>query len=457
MAVWSEIRKSVVTHEHRLDAEFFDPKYLKINDLLVNLSCKDMLGKLANNVKKGIFDISPSRYKSEGVPLIRTFQIKTPIANEENLVYINENDHQKEFKKTELLPGDIVFTKIGAGIGDVAVLPKTFSKFNFSQNVAGVSVKSEHISSYYLISFLNSFYGRSQILRYMMPSGQGKLELRDIKKIIIPRFDASLETEVSKLMKSSEEKALLSKSLYIQAQELLEKELGLDQLVLEKPKSYETSFSEVVNGGRIDGEFYHAKFEKYLKLIRDYKHGSQPLKNLVFAVSPNFKASNNKTEKFEYLEIGDINISDGSYSTNSIEAIQLPANAKIKLHGGEIVVSQVRPTRGAIAIIDDYLERETVASGALYVFKIKDLIYREITWLFLRSIRNVFEKYCGGTSYPTIDSNYLANFQIPNFQADLAIEVSELVTLAKSAKKESEQLLDQAKSRVEELIEGAIQ
>ncbi|WP_157640143.1 restriction endonuclease subunit S domain-containing protein [Lamprocystis purpurea] len=77
------------------------------------------------------------------------------------------------------------------------------------------------------------------------------------------------------------------------------------------------------------------------------------------------------------------------------------------------------------------------------------------TRLYLRCIKNIFEKYCGGTSYPTIDSRYIARFPIPLFDAELASRVQKLVMQAKSALRESEQLLEQAKSRVEQLIEEA--
>ena len=66
--------------------------------------------------------------------------------------------------------------------------------------------------------------------------------------------------------------------------------------------------------------------------------------------------------------------------------------------------SLVRPTRGAIAIVPDSLSDLTVCSGAFLVFNSKDINDREFIWLYLRIIKNLFEKYCTGTSYPTIRS-----------------------------------------------------
>ena len=89
--------------------------------------------------------------------------------------------------------------------------------------------------------------------------------------------------------------------------------------------------------------------------------------------------------------------------------------------------------------------------------KANDVSNREIIWLYLRSIRNVFEKYCGGTSYPTIDSRYITKFPVPHFAKDFALRLRDLVLQSKNAKRKSDELLKLAKARVEQLIEEAIQ
>lgn len=181
MAKVSIVSKSEIQNKNRFDSEFYQIEYNHLDDLLSRTNAFT-LNRFVNFVKKGIFDISPSKYRNNGVPLIRTTQIKTLFCNEDNLVFIEKSDHDKYYSKTELLPGDILFTKVGAGIGDTSILTQKYDIYNFSQNVAGASIKSDQIDPWYLIAFLNTWHGRKQIIRYMMPSGQGKLELKDIKK-----------------------------------------------------------------------------------------------------------------------------------------------------------------------------------------------------------------------------------------------------------------------------------
>ena len=71
-------------------------------------------------------------------------------------------------------------------------------------------------------------------------------------------------------------------------------------------------------------------------------------------------------------------------------------------------------------------------------------------------MRAVFEKYCTGTSYPTIEPRYISCFPVPRFDVCLANQISDLIIQSRDAKKKSQLLLAQAKQRVEELIEEGI-
>lgn len=450
MAVISEIPISKIS-SLRIDAEYYKPELLKLSSNLKLNHCSK-LHQIAN-VNGGKRLPKGEAFSVSGIPYIRVVDIGNGFIADDNVAYICERIWE-QIKRYDIREKDILVTIVGNTVGLTGILDFDLGVANFTENCA--RIRDSKIPEGFLLAFLISKYGQFQVLREKVGTSQPKLSLERLRKFIIPIFGNSILQEVDCLVKKSSDQQKLSKSLYIQAQELLEKELGLDKLVLEKPKSYETSFSEVVNGGRVDGEFFHAKYTPILNSIINYKVGFSPLKSLVNIIQPNFKALNHKDEIFEYLEIGDVSILDGSYTTNLIDAIKLPANAKIKLSGGEVLVSQVRPTRGAIAIIDDELEKNTITSGAFFVFKMKEDIFREIIWLYLRIIKNVFEKYCGGTSYPTIDGHYLANFPVPLFQNELSLKIKGLVIQSKQAKKESELLLAQAKKQVEDLIEGAI-
>ena len=76
---------------------------------------------------------------------------------------------------------------------------------------------------------------------------------------------------------------------------------------------------------------------------------------------------------YQYIEIGDVNVSDGSYSFNEVATEDLPANAKIMVKEGDILISTVRPNRGAITVIEHDRD-DLIVSGAFTVLRRKSKI-----------------------------------------------------------------------------------
>jgi len=58
-------------------------------------------------------------------------------------------------------------------------------------------------------------------------------------------------------------------------------------------------------------------------------------------------------------------------SFNTVKGHELPANAKMRIDGGELIISKVRPTRGAVVIIPDSWNKNFIASGAFSIFEIE--------------------------------------------------------------------------------------
>ena len=114
----------------RWDSDYYQKHFLE-NEKLIHSFPTVRFTQLCKSIKKGIFDLPPDNYIEEGIPFIRTSEIKNPTINFSSTVCISE-EISSENHKTELTPGDLVFTKIGAYIGDVALLPSRYKKYNFS-------------------------------------------------------------------------------------------------------------------------------------------------------------------------------------------------------------------------------------------------------------------------------------------------------------------------------------
>lgn len=162
-----------------------------------------------------------------------------------------------------------------------------------------------------------------------------------------------------------------------------------------------------------------------------------------------------KTEEiYKYIEISDINIESGNANFNEILGKELPANARILLRGGELLVSKVRPTRSAISILANNLDQNFICSNAFVVFKAPDIL-KEYLFVVLRSVigKLQFEKPTTGTSYPTITDEDVENVLIPILPKPTQQKIAELVKKSHQARKKAKELLDKAKRKVEEMIE----
>ena len=127
---YSIVNKSRLHGNLRIDAEFYSPDFLSLEKTL-NAHQTNYFSTYSFFIKKGIFDLSPDFYRTQGIPLIRTSEIKDPLIDFSSTVFLDEKT-QVLNRKTELKSGDIVFTKIGAYIGDVAMLPQKYNRYNGS-------------------------------------------------------------------------------------------------------------------------------------------------------------------------------------------------------------------------------------------------------------------------------------------------------------------------------------
>ncbi|HPD57829.1 MAG TPA: restriction endonuclease subunit S [Smithellaceae bacterium] len=449
MAVWSDVKYSRVTQFQRLDSEYYKPENEAVIDKLLKTNKCTFFSKYIKELTDGKH--GGVTYTENGVVFLRNQNIKNGYIDFTDKKFISTKE-SNESKRAELKPQDIVITTIGT-LGEVAIVPENIEQCTINQNLVRVCVNN--INPYYLAIFFLTKYGNKQIIRLASGNVQPIIVYPNLKKIFVYEPHPAKQAEVSNLFKESIDKKQRAESLYAEAQKLLELELGLDKLKFDKPLSYNAKLSEVVENNRADAEFYHIKYKPLLNLIENYNNGHLPLYKLSTEIVPNIDLRK-ESGFFDYIEIGDIDTSDGSYTQRRLKVNDLPANAKIKLSGGELIISQVRPTRGAISIITDELTHPTICSGAFYTCRINESTNREVIWLYIRIIKNVFEKFCGGTSYPTIDSCYLRKFPVPMFGKELAERVKTLIASSKEARDESRLLLEQAKHRVEELIEQAV-
>ena len=149
-----------------------------------------------------------------------------------------------------------------------------------------------------------------------------------------------------------------------------------------------------------------------------------------------------------------MNTAAGFAAYNLINTEDLPDNAKIMTQRGDILVSTVRPNRGAVAILED---DGLLVSGAFTVLREhKAGTYKkEVLQVLLRSeiYRDWLLRYNVGTSYPVIKNDDVLNMPIPLLPRDVQREISEKVQESFELRRKAEKLIETAVKAVEIAIE----
>ncbi|MCZ6803811.1 MAG: restriction endonuclease subunit S [Proteobacteria bacterium] len=449
----------------RIDAEFYKPEYLVLENALEKKRNLYPLRKYCNYIKKGIFDISPELYTSEGIPLIRTSEIKNPLINFSTTVFLDEGTHGIHYK-TELKPNDIVMTKIGAYIGDIAILPKKYDRYNFSQNVTGLSVRGSTINSKYLFVFLLARFGHSQIKRIIMLSGQGKIELEDIRDISVYEASDDFQSKISELVEVGQINISKSESLFKEAENIVLSELGLTNWQPKHQLIFIKNYSDTKEAGRIDAEYYQPKYDEIIDAIKNYSGGWDKLDNLV-RIKKNIEVGSGEylDEGVPFIRVSNISpfeISEEKYISESLYNKLTPQEDNISFEKSK----NHQPKQGEILFSKDgtpgiayYLKEQPqkmIPSGGILQLKSKtDKVNSEYLTLVLNSIltQEQVNRDVGGSIIFHWRPDQVRETVIPILSEAKQAKIQKKVTESFNLRKQSKHLLECAKRAVEIAIE----
>ena len=437
----------------RIDAEFYKPEYLALESTLEAKGNLKPLGKYCDYIKKGIFDISPDLYTTRGIPLIRTSEIKNPLINFTTTVFLDSETHKMNYK-TELKPDDIVLTKIGAYIGDIAILPSKYKQYNFSQNVTGLSIRNQVINPKYLFAFLLSKFGHRQITRIIMLSGQGKIELQDIRDISVYDASGNFQCLIAKTVRLGQIFIGKSELKFDQAQTLLLTELGLTDWQPRHQLTFVKNYCDTKQSNRIDAEYYQPKYEEIIKVIKAYEGGWDTLGNLV------------NVEKC--VEVG-----SGEYLDEGIPFVRVSNLSPLEITKEKYIseklyteVEQHQPRKGEILFSKDatpgiayYLNEQPqkmIPSGGILRLENKtNKVNNEYLTLVLNSIltKEQVNRDVGGSVILHWRPDQVKETVIPIFTEDKQTQIQQKVVESFDLRKQSRHLLECAKRAVEIAIE----
>lgn len=461
MAAWSKVAVSEIEYT-RIDADFYHPVYLKELKFWHRLNERvgvTRLGRLiALPVRTGHTPKSRLiRGDEECVRFIKTDTVRSGWVDFNNSAFLP----RRVIGARDIIPNNsVVLTIIGATpeiVGRAAIIRPTDPACVTNQNVAVITTNGR-CDPYFLTAYFQTKWGRDQVWRHSRRTEQVNLNCREVERFLVPHPFSAVQANIGDLVRQSFESSDESIRLSVEAQLVVDEELGIDSAGFDEPVGYSASLSETVDGARIDGEYFQPKYRMLQDMIRSYKHGCDPILHVADALKPNIDPSQAPTSDFNYVELSQINSALGMIDglTESSGA-GLPSRARRQVRAGDVIASAVVGSVDKVALISPD-EDGYIASTGFFHFRPKT-VSPEYLLMLVRSrcVSMQFQQQATGGILSAVPDGRLKYVIVPRFPQKLQDKVTDLVVQAHQAKRESDALLEQAKARVEQLIEEAIE
>ena len=444
------LNKSELENQFTIGAEFYSKIFVKkINNIKKSSYKIYNLKELSNIITDG--DHGAPNYQNSGILYLLSESIKEGYIDKNIHRYITKELHN-ELKRSSLKSGDVVVTKTGIYFGKSAVIPKNFPESNTSAHVGKISVKKDLINPYYLSTFLNSTFGYSQLRRRGIKATRPEIKLiefDDIKVCIPSKF---FQEKIQESIEYGIKLRLQSQQTYTQAENLLLETLGLKNFTPSKEKVNIKNFKDsFLSSGRLDAEYYQPKYEDYISLIKKYKNGYKKLSDICNLKDNNFKPQD-KT-KYKYIELSNVGKSGDINGCTNACGVELPSRAKRKVSKGDVIVSSIEGSLDSCAIItEDY--DDSICSTGFYVVNSEELNSETLLVLFKSGpMQNILKQNCSGTILTAINKNEFLQIPLPVIEENIQQQISKKIEESFKLKKQSEQLLELAKTAVEIAVE----
>lgn len=452
----SEIKKSELEFSGRIDAEYYQKKFLQYQDI-VKMHDVLPLSKVADFLIGpfgSAYDTS-SYVKQSNYRYIRGQDVKPFLLQDVSPRYMEESDYSR-LSKYALTANDILVSVVGT-LGNACIIQDHEVPAIFS--CKSTAVKAKHINPFYLLSYLNSKYGRSLLLRKERGAIQKGLNLDDLKTLDIPLFSESLGKSTEICIKKSFECISRAKQCYADAEKQLE---AVIDPVLSLPcsnTSVKTLKESFLRSGRLDAEYYQTKYDIYFSLLDRFKTTRIPDEFDVFKSSGTNYAegiSDVGVIKTKQLTNSDVNI-DGveSYFTKEVCA----QNKSTFVANNDVIFASMGVgSLGKVSLFSYDGDKPFVTDSTLRIYRAKETtrVLPEVLCIFLQSAIGqelIYRYVVGSTGIINIYDDDIAKIPIPVLDAELQKDIAAKVQESFVLRRQSKQLLEYAKQAVEMAIE----
>lgn len=436
-------KKIVSTKLIRLEPEFYTAKSFGLSD---PFSGEEIIEFVQYGTSKELNE------EKQGYPILRlnefdSFFISSP---SKYCCIINK----KTYESLQLLKDDVLICRTNGNyryVGKSAIVPMSY-EYAYASYLFKIRPKRNLINSSTLVAFLNSKYGRIEIEKHSMAGNQVNFSPAKFRQLRIPRFNSKLNETIERLTYLSFNDLESSKQTYTQAEQILLEEIGLQDFEpSQEPvniKSFKDSFG---TSGRLDAEYYQKKYDNFISVVHQYKHGFDKVSVCCDVKISNYKPDDNAT--YKYIELSNVGKSGDINGCTVGLGKELPSRARRKVVTGDVVISSIEGSLTSCALVTrEY--NDALCSTGFYVIQSSRINSETLLVLFKSKLmQNILKQNCSGTILTAVNKNEFLTIELPIIIKEKQQQIATLIQQSFSLKKQSEHLLDVAKRAVEIAIE----
>lgn len=276
----------------------------------------------------------------------------------------------------------------------------------------------------------------------------------DLYNISIPTFTKSLENEVTEIVKSSFKKQTQSKELYKQAEEILLAELWLLNHEINHKKTFSTTKKAVNEAHRFDSEYFQPKYDEIIRKIEKTWYvslwDSESFSIITWTYSESY------WEKWvSYIRSVNIN-SDLTISPEDMYKTNLDLWNKFKVETWDIITSRVWSI-WTLGYVSEEFNNSFISDNILRIRNNNNNLNNLFIAIYLKKIWTIFmERLQRWSVQQRLNQETLKEIKIPLIKPEIQKEIAEKIELSHKLRKESKELLELAKRKVEEEIEKGV-
>jgi len=357
-------------------------------------------------------------------------------------------------KDVAVKAGDILFSRKGT-FGRSAVVEEVFEDCVISSEIMKLRVKDERVDPYYLSTYINSRIGFLQVERRTHGVSNYSISQPDLQSIKVAILPKESQLKIANLVKEAHNKKEHSFTLYLQAEQLLLDELGFKELDLSHQLCYTVPFKKTREASRLDAEHFQPKCERLLQhLVSTGK--SDLLGNLV---AQPIKRGLQPT----YVEGGEVIVVNSQHlgryllnidATERTDETFWKNNKRCQLQRNDVLLYS---TGAYIGRTNAWLEdQKAITSNHVTIIRPDHTCNPLYLAVYLNSPLGLLQAECwaSGSGQREIYPTDIAQFVVYLPSHDFQQRIADLVTRSWEARQKARQLLEEAKHKVEALIEG---